>query len=100
MKTIKIVEFDWDRGNRDKNYQKHKVSFKEAEDVFFNRPLKVFKDKKHSQVEERFIALGKSDSGRKLFITFTIRRNKLRVISARDQSRKERKIYEKKQTYS
>jgi len=100
MKTIKIVEFDWDRGNRDKNYQKHKVSFKEAEDVFFNRPLKVFKDKKHSQVEERFIALGKSDSERKLFITFTIRRNKLRVISARDQSRKERKIYEKKQTYS
>jgi len=96
MKAIKIIGFDWDEGNKDKNYQKHKVSFKEAEEVFFNRPLKVFKDKKHSQVEERFIALGKTDSGRKLFIAFTIRKKKLRVISARDQSRKERKIYEKK----
>jgi len=96
MKTIKIIEFDWDEGNRDKNYKKHKVSFKEAEEVFFNQPLKVFKDKKHSQIEKRFIALGRTDNGRKLFIVFTIRKNKLRVISARDQSRKERKIYEKK----
>jgi len=96
MKTVKIIEFDWDEGNRDKNYQKHKVSFKEAEEIFFNRPLKIFKDKKHLQVEERFIALGKTDNGRKLFIAFTIRKNKLRIISARNQSRKERKIYEKK----
>jgi len=96
MKTIKITEFDWDERNRDKNYKKHKVNIKESEEVFFNRPLKVFKDKKHSHVEERFIAFGKTDAGRKLFIAFTIRKNKLRVISARDQSRKERKIYEKK----
>lgn len=95
----KIIGFDWDEGNKEKNWQKRKVNFREAEEIFFNTPLKIFKDKKHSQNEERFVALGKTDKGRKLFAVFTIRKNKLRIISIRDQSKKERKTYEKNQNY-
>ncbi|MFP7755658.1 BrnT family toxin [Thermodesulfobacteriota bacterium B35] len=86
--------FEWDEGNRDKNWIKHKVSNSESEEVFFNQPLIINFDKKHSETEIRFYALGHTDLKRKLFIVFTIRNNKIRVISARDMSKKERKIYE------
>jgi uncharacterized DUF497 family protein len=88
--------FDWDRGNRDKSWKKHKVDYKECEQVFFNDTVKLFHDTKHSQKEERFVALGETDDGRKLCIIFTIRGEKIRVISARDMNRKERNYYEKK----
>ena len=90
-----IVGFDWDSGNIDKNTKKHKVSNFECEEVFFNQPLLTFVDDKHSQKEKRFYILGRTLQNRKLFIVFTIRNNKIRTISARDMSRKERKIYEK-----
>lgn len=89
------LSFDWDQGNIEKNWQKHKVHYKEAEEIFFNKPLKIFPDKEHSKKENRFLALGFTNSKRKLTIIFAIREQKIRIISARNQSKKERKIYEK-----
>ena len=90
-----IAGFDWDEGNARKN-EKHGVSMAEAEQVFFNAPLLILEDGAHSQQEARLHALGKSDDGRALHITFTLRQSGLliRVISARDMHRKERAIYE------
>ena len=91
----KIVGFNWDGGNARKN-EKHGVSTAEAEQVFFNVPLLLLDDASHSQREPRFHALGKTDEGRTLHITFTLRQadQLIRVISARDMHRKERAIYE------
>ena len=91
----KITEFDWDEGNARKN-DKHGVSMAESEQVFFNKPLLLIADTKHSQSESRFHALGKSDEGRTLHITFTLRGagEKIRVISARDMHKKEHAFYE------
>lgn len=88
------ITFDWDEGNIDKNELKHGVSNKEIEQVFTHQPL-VSKDLKHSNKETRFQALGETDQKRLLFISFTIRDDKVRVISARDMSKKERVNYEK-----
>lgn len=92
---VNIKGFDWDEGNYRKN-EKHGVSMAEAEQVFFNAPLLLIEDTKHSSQESRFHALGKSDDNRPLHITFTLRNagEKIRVISARDMHRKERVIYE------
>lgn len=91
----KIIGFNWDDGNARKN-EKHGVSMAEAEQVFFNAPLLFLEDAAHSQKEPRLHALGKTDEGRALHITLTLRQsNKLiRVISARNMHRKERAIYE------
>lgn len=91
----KITGFNWDNGNARKN-DKHRVSMAEAEQVFFNDPLLLITDTKHSQAEPRIHALGKTDEGRTLHITFTLRNEgeMIRVISARDMHRKERTIYE------
>jgi uncharacterized protein len=89
-----IVGFDWDEGNKQKNWEKHQVDFRESEEVFFNQPLLIHEDTKHLSQEKRFYVLGRSDTDRTLFLVFTIRNNKIRVISARDQSQKERKINE------
>ena len=92
-----VKGFDWDDGNARKSADKHGVSQTEAETVFFNEPLIVAEDQKHNQLEMRFNALGKTNIGRLLHITFTLREGgrAIRVISARDMSRKEREIYEK-----
>jgi uncharacterized DUF497 family protein len=89
----KITGFEWDKGNEQKNV-KHGVTPAEAEQVFLNEPLVVLDDLKHSDTEQRFHALGQTGEGRLLHITFTIRTNMIRVISARDMHRKERAIYE------
>ena len=89
--------FQWDDGNLTKNWLKHGVTQSEVEQVYFNQPLLLFNDDKHSINESRHFVLGKTDSGRKLFIVFTIRDDLIRVISARDMSKKERLIYEKAQ---
>lgn len=88
------VGFQWDRGNSEKNWRKHRVSPFECEQVFFNQPLIAAEDADHSQQEPRFYVLGRSDNGRTLYIVFTIRGHLIRVISARDMNRKERKVYE------
>ena len=91
-----IVGFDWDSGNSRKSAKKHDVSQAEAEQLFFNVPLLLLSDSKHSQKEARYHALGKTDTARQLHVTFTLRSGEtlIRVISARDMHRKERTIYE------
>jgi uncharacterized protein len=85
--------FDWDKNNLSKNREKHDVVFGECEEIFFNQPLLIAVDEKHSEREERFYALGKTDRERYLFAVFTIRNKRIRIISARDMSRKEREGY-------
>jgi uncharacterized DUF497 family protein len=87
--------FDWDEDNTRKIWEKHFVTPTECEQFFLNRPLVVSVDEAHSQKEERFYALGQTDSSRPLFVVFTLRNDYIRVISARDMNRKERKVYEK-----
>ena len=91
-----IEGFDWDEGNQRKSHEKHDVSQGETEQVFFGNPLLIVEDVRHSEMEDRFHALGKTEADRLLHITFTVRAAKIRVISARDMHRKERKIYEEK----
>lgn len=98
MKTDIIsepLEFEWDKGNQEKNFKKHGVINEEAEQVFSNEPL-VSKDPAHSTTrEKRYQCLGLTDNKRKLFISFTIREDKVRIISARPMSQKEWKRYVK-----
>lgn len=98
MKILpKPLEFKWDKGNINKNFKKHGITDRESEEVFSNKPLLVSLDKKHSTKNEiRYQALGKTDENKVLFLSFTIRGNKLRIISARKASKAERRIYAKK----
>jgi uncharacterized protein len=89
-----ITGFDWDENNREKNWKKHQVLASECEEVFFNLPLLLESDPAHSQKELRYYVLGHTIAGRRLFMVFTIREDKIRVVSARDMSKKERSIYE------
>jgi hypothetical protein len=90
--------FEWDEGNADKNWGRHRVTQEEAEDVFFNEPLVVRGDVRHSRQEKRYYALGQTSAGRRLFVAFAIRRSLLRVISVRDMNRKERDAHAKRET--
>jgi hypothetical protein len=92
-----IVGFEWDDGNARKSADKHSVSQSEAEQIFFNEPVVASNDEKHSSAESRIHALGHSDAGRLLHVTYTLKGNGtvIRVISARPMSRKERAIYAK-----
>ena len=101
MMVEDITGFDWDEANLLKNWEKHGVTHLEAEQVFFNQPILLFDDGKHSEREPRWYVLGRTDANRSLFVVFTARESKIRVISSRDMSRKERNIYEKeKQKHS
>ncbi|UCE35319.1 MAG: BrnT family toxin [Deltaproteobacteria bacterium] len=90
----KFVGFQWDKGNSNKNLLKHNVEDWECEQVFFNEPLLVLDDPKHSLVERRWAAFGRTDGGRLLMVIFTKRDKLLRVISAREMNRKEILFYE------
>jgi len=96
VKLPKPISFNWDKGNITKNWDRHKINQKECEEIFFNRELILLKDIKHSQKEARYIALGVTRDRKKLHIVFTIRNLNIRIISARNQSKKERKLYEKR----
>ena len=85
--------FQWDEGNRDKNWYLHQVSNSECEELFFNLPLIIVRDTKHSQTEQRYYALGQTAANRWLFIAFTLRDDLIRVISARDMNQKESRKY-------
>jgi uncharacterized DUF497 family protein len=91
-----IVGFDWDEGNRLKSIERHSVSQPEAEQVFADERLMIIGDVKHSQDEARYHALGRTIEGRPLHVTFTLRdsQQRIRIISARNMSRKERGLYE------
>jgi len=90
----KCIRFEWDGHNVEKNWAIHHVTFWECEEVFFNEPLVVARDAKDSSTEQRFYALGQSNAGRHLFVVFRLRDNLIRVISARDMTRKEKKVYQ------
>ncbi len=87
--------FEWDYGNDTKNWDKHDVSTGECEQVFFNKPLIVKRDKKHSSFENRYFVLGRTDMNRLLFAVFTVRNEKIRIISARDMTAFEIERYQK-----
>lgn len=87
------TEFEWDAGNADKIWLRHRVSSPEAEQVFFNRPWAVAEDQSHSRDEIKQFALGRTDAGRLLFLVYTLRGEKVRIISAREMTRRERKEY-------
>jgi uncharacterized protein len=98
MKDLDLLQdcvgFQWDSGNIDKNWKSHQTTQIECEQVFFNRPLLLADDLKHSIKEKRYYVLGRTNKNRQLFIAFTVRDSHIRVISARDMSKKERIIYE------
>lgn len=89
------VVFEWDKGNAGKNL-KHSVTDKEAEEIFENSPKFILEDEKHSLTEIRYMVWGTTDKGRRLSVFLTLRREKVRVISARDMHKKERRAYEEK----
>jgi uncharacterized DUF497 family protein len=88
--------FDWDGGNIRKNWEGHRVSREEIEQVFSNRPWFDYEATGYIGTEKRRIVLGKTDKGRSLFIVYTERNNRIRPISARDMHQKERNIYDEK----
>ena len=90
------LEFEWDAGNRNKNKTLHGVSNEEAEESFFDPGKKVLRDASHSSDEERYLVIGKTKRERLLFVVFTMRDNKIRIISARDLNKRERYLYEEK----
>ena len=87
------VGFDWDEGNEGKNWEKHRVSHGEAEEIFFNDPVVAGADQAHSNKERRYFALGQTDARRPLFVVFTIRKQLIRVISAREMTKREMRWY-------
>lgn len=87
------IGFDWDDANTHKNWERHRVSLEEAEDVFFQEPLVIRSDLGHAKSEKRHYALGQTGAGRRLFVAFTVRRKLIRVISARDMNRNETETY-------
>ena len=98
METVSLPEFKGfgrDEGNGKKNRESHRVIPQEAEQVFFNRPLIVADAVKHSEAERRYCVLGQTDENRALFVAFTVRGDCIRVISARDMSRRGRKVYQR-----
>ena len=90
-----VIGFQWDDGNARKSEERHGVSQAEAEQVFADDRLLFDRDIRHSQSEERYNALGRSTNGRLLHVTFTVRNEGkiIRIISARDMSRRERNRY-------
>jgi uncharacterized DUF497 family protein len=91
---IETVEgFEWDAGNSEKNWKRHQVTQAECEQVFANLPLLLSVTAKAGEVESRYFALGRTDAARELALVFTVRRKRVRVISARPMSRRERKEY-------
>ncbi len=94
------IAFMWDQGNLEKNRIKHKVTIMEAEETFSNQPLVTREDTKHPAGEKRYQALGKTKTNRRLFVAFTVRDKKIRVISIRDMTKNEEAAYEKHEANS
>ncbi len=90
---LDIRVFEWDKGNLDKSYHKHGITPKESEELFLDENILFIEDVNHSQKEERFIVIGKSTDGKLLFAVFTVRKNKIRIVSVRKANDKERRQY-------
>lgn len=91
----KISGFQWDKWNIDKSYKKHGITPNETEEVFLDEDVKIEKDIKHQEQEKRFIAIGKTADNKMLFVVFTIKADKIRVISGRMTNKKEKEVYQK-----
>lgn len=91
----KIVGFEWDKWNIDKSYKKHGITPNETEEVLLDQDVKIEKDFKHQEEEERFIAIGRTTENKLLFVVFTFRKDKIRVISGRQANKKEKEVYQK-----
>ena len=87
------IGFEWDNGNITKNWESHDVSTNECEQIFFNKPIIVKRDKEHSKLENRYYALGRTNINRLLFAVFTVRNQKIKIISARDMTDSEKESY-------
>lgn len=97
MKTFpEPKSFDWNEGNINKNWDKHRVYHLECEEIFFNESIVTKVEKRGVSQEERVCALGVTNEGRFLFVVFTIPKGRIRVVSARDMNKKERKTYHEK----
>jgi uncharacterized DUF497 family protein len=94
LKLSQIIGFDWNKWNIDKNWIKHKIKAEECEQIFFNQPLIIYPDLNHSEKEKRSYALGRTIEDKLLFVVFSIRKEKIRIISAHKMNKKEQKIYE------
>lgn len=89
----KIDGFDWDGGNIEKNLIKHGINCQEAEEIFLDVNSIHLEDTKHSLKEERFARIGRNFSNKILIAFFTIRKNKIRIISVRGVNKKEKDLY-------
>ena len=85
--------FEWDAGNSEKNWKRHQVTQAECGQIFANLPLLLSVATKAGEMEPRYFALGRTDAARELAVVFTVRGKRVRVISARPMSRRERKEY-------
>lgn len=95
MKLLRTpIAFEWDGGNSGKSFKKHKVTDEECEEIFFDSEKRIARDVLHSGTEDRYLLIGETRSKRLLLVVFTSRKNKVRVISARDLNKKERHLYE------
>lgn len=92
------IEFEWDKGNVDKNFIKHRVRDEECEEVFFDLEKRILRDPLHSGAEKRYMIIGRTKKHRILFVVFTTRKKKVRVISARDLNAKELHLYHEKKS--
>ena len=88
------LEFEWDPRKAEANSTKHGVTFTEAGTVFGDPLATTFRDPDHEEGESRWITLGLSLAGRLLFVAHADRGEKIRIISARKASRRERTLYE------
>ena len=86
-----IFLFEWDEGNLS-HIRKHNVEYSECENVFYDEPI-FFYDESHSLEEDRFLIYGVTDAKKELTLVFTVRKDKIRVITARNQSRREKQAY-------
>lgn len=94
LDTDALTGFNWDDGNVYKNEKKHGLNYKLIEEVFFNEPLLIIEDFQHSDTECRCVAYGKDDKNNKIMVVFTVRDTLIRVISAREMTKKEKNFYE------
>ena len=92
----KIKGFEWDKGNIDKSFRKHGITAKEAEEAFLDERTFLQEDIKHSEKEKRFIAISTTNQNKILFSIFTLRNDKIRIVSTRIANKKERRLYEEK----
>ena len=89
-----VYNFEWDSGNRIKNWKRHKVTTRECEEVFFSGALPIGIQVDPPANEPRFGVIGETSIGRRLFVVFTLRQRRIRIVSARPMTRQEEEDYD------